>query len=43
MNKLIPQQRVPELSVSTVGGGTWTLSDQDPEHFTLVVFYRGHH
>ncbi len=40
---LFPRQRVPELSVPTVGGGTWTLSGQTPENFTMIVFYRGYH
>ena len=38
---LMPRQQVPALSVPTVGGDTWTLAEQSPEHFTLVVFYRG--
>lgn len=40
---LIPRQPVPELEVSLVGGGTWKLSEQSPENFTMVVFYRGLH
>ena len=40
---LIPRQAVPALSVPTVGGGQWTLSEQRPENFTMVVFYRGLH
>ena len=40
---LYPRQPVPELSVPTVGGGTWTLSEQSPENFTMIVFYRGYH
>ena len=40
---LMPRQPVPALSVPTVGGGTWTLAHQSPEHFTMVVFYRGLH
>ena len=40
---LTPDAQVPELSVDTVGGGTWKLSDQAPENFTMVVFYRGLH
>lgn len=40
---LIPRQPVPELEVATVGGGTWKLSEQTPENFSLVVFYRGFH
>ena len=40
---LIPSQPVPELSVRTVGGSTWNMSEQSPENFTLVVFFRGLH
>ena len=40
---LIPRQRVPDLAVDLVGGGTWRLADQKPEHFTLLNFYRGRH
>jgi peroxiredoxin len=37
---LIPRQPVPDLEVDLVGGGTWRLSEQRPEHFTLLNFYR---
>lgn len=40
---LIPRQPVPPLSVPTVDGPDWTLSDQTPDTFTLVVVYRGLH
>jgi peroxiredoxin len=39
----IPQQPPPALEVSTVGGGSWSLADQDDENFNMVVFYRGLH
>ena len=38
-----PRERAPELAVDLVGGGRWRLSDQRPETFTMVVFYRGLH
>ncbi len=38
-----PRQAVPELKVATLDGGTWSLSEQSPENFTMVVFYRGLH
>lgn len=38
-----PRQAAPELVVETVGGTTWRLSEQAPESFTLIVFYRGVH
>jgi peroxiredoxin len=40
---LMPRQPVPELSVATVGGGTWRLADRTPKAFTMIVFYRGLH
>ncbi|TQV83660.1 peroxiredoxin-like family protein [Denitrobaculum tricleocarpae] len=40
---LVPRQAVPSLELPTVGGGTWSLADQKPENFTIVVVYRGLH
>jgi peroxiredoxin len=40
---ITPQQQAPELVVKLVGGGTWKLSKQQPENFTMVTFYRGLH
>ena len=40
---LTPDAQVPALTVDTVGGGTWTLADQSPQNFTMLVFYRGLH
>ena len=40
---LIPRQPVPDLKVATVGGDTWTLSEQTPRNFTLLIFFRGLH
>ncbi len=42
MNVLKPRQAVPALEVSTLKG-PWSLSAQSPEHFTMLVFYRGLH
>lgn len=43
MTRLMPGHPVPDLEVSLVGGGTWRLSDQKPESFTVVEVYRGYH
>lgn len=43
MHKLMPRQAVPSLDVPTLDGGTWHLAEQTPEHFTMIVFYRGLH
>ncbi|PEN13303.1 alkyl hydroperoxide reductase [Longibacter salinarum] len=37
------RQSAPALSFPTIGGGNWSLQDQSPENFTLIVFYRGLH
>jgi len=42
MNILKPRQPVPELVVDT-SQGTWSLSAQTPDNFTMLVFYRGLH
>lgn len=42
MNVLKPRQAVPALEVSTLNG-PWSLSSQQPDHFTMLVFYRGLH
>lgn len=42
-HKLIPNQKAPNLSVKTVSGETWTLAEQSPQNYTLIVFYRGVH
>jgi len=40
---VIPRQRVPDLVVPIVGGSTWSLAEQTPQQFTLIVVYRGLH
>src|SRR5210317_723536 len=42
MNVLKPRQAVPPLEVSTLKG-PWSLSSQQPDNFTMLVFYRGLH
>jgi len=41
--KLLPDAQVPALSLPLVGGGTWTLAEQRPDSFSMIVFYRGLH
>lgn len=38
-----PTTQTPSLTVPTLNGNDWTLSEQQPQHFTVVVFYRGYH
>jgi len=42
-NSLMPREAVPSLDLPLVGGGNWALAEQNPENFTLIVFYRGRH
>ena len=43
MNVLKPHMAVPSFTLPIVGGGSWALEDQQPENFTMLVFYRGLH
>ncbi|MCB4808237.1 AhpC/TSA family protein [Tamlana sp. 62-3] len=38
-----PREKTPDLKINLVNGSTWELSDQNPDNFTLVLFYRGKH
>jgi len=40
---LKPRQPVPDLAIETLGGSTWRLAEQHPQHFTMIVSYRGLH
>lgn len=40
---LIPREVTPDLKVATLAHGTFDLSGENPEHSTLIVFYRGLH
>lgn len=39
----LPRSQAPELTFPLITGGTWSLAEQTPENFTIVVFYRGTH
>ncbi len=43
MTQLLPRQPTPALEVPTLDGGIWRLADRAPDHFVMVVFYRGLH
>lgn len=43
MVKLMPRKPVPPLSVPTLSGEAFTLSQRRPQRFTMIVFYRGLH
>lgn len=38
-----PREKVPELEIDLVNDTSWTLSDQSPDNFTMLLFYRGKH
>ena len=40
---IIPQTQAPELELKLLDGNIWKLKDQNPKHFTMLVFYRGLH
>lgn len=40
---LMPRQPVPPLELDQLDGSRFILANRHPEHFTMVVFYRGFH
>jgi peroxiredoxin len=40
---LIPRQTTPDLDLDTLSHGRFSLSGDNPDLFTLIVFYRGLH
>lgn len=40
---LIPRQTVPNLELPTLDHGPFTLANDQPKNFSLVVFFRGLH
>lgn len=40
---LTPNAQVPNLEINTVTGQSWSLANQKPNTFTMIVFYRGLH
>jgi peroxiredoxin len=43
MSRLLPRHAVPDLSVPTLAGETWSIESTTPQRFSLIVFYRGLH
>jgi peroxiredoxin len=41
--RVMPRQPVPSLEFDTLEHGRWSLAAQTPQHFTMIVFYRGLH
>jgi peroxiredoxin len=40
MNNILPGSPAPQLEVDLLNGTRWSLADQRPVHFTMLVFYR---
>lgn len=38
-----PRTKTPDLTIDLINDTKWTLSDQSPEHFTMILAYRGKH
>ena len=38
-----PQQKVPSLEVDLINDTKWVMDKQDPEKYTMILFYRGLH
>ncbi|WP_435414949.1 peroxiredoxin-like family protein [Polaribacter aestuariivivens] len=38
-----PREKAPNLEINLVNDTKWSLHDQTPENFTMIVFYRGKH
>ena len=43
MQRIMPRQTTPALTVDTLEHGRWSLAEQTPQRFSLIVFYRGLH
>jgi len=40
---LLPNKKVPNLELNLINDTMWSLDKQEPENFTMIVFYRGLH
>ncbi|UZO79478.1 AhpC/TSA family protein [Aquimarina sp. ERC-38] len=38
-----PRTKVPDLHLDLINDTHWKIAEQDPEKYTLIVFYRGLH
>lgn len=43
MTPIKPRTPTPELSVDTLGGERWSLSESRPKNLSMIVVYRGLH
>lgn len=38
-----PREKAPELKLNLVNDTKWSLEEQTPKNFTMILFYRGKH
>ncbi|WP_339695430.1 peroxiredoxin-like family protein [uncultured Marixanthomonas sp.] len=38
-----PKEKTPALKLDLINGTTWDIEKQEPENFTMMIFYRGLH
>lgn len=38
-----PKEKTPQLKIKTLNGESFDLNEQNPENFTMLIFYRGLH
>ncbi|WP_194850306.1 peroxiredoxin-like family protein [Nonlabens antarcticus] len=38
-----PQEKVPSLHVDLINDTKWSMEKQDPDKYTMIIFYRGLH
>ncbi len=38
-----PREKAPQLELNLINGTQWVMDKQDPEKYTMIVFYRGMH
>lgn len=38
-----PREKTPDIVIDLVNDTKWKLSEQSPENFTMILFYRGKH
>ncbi|MCH2043935.1 MAG: AhpC/TSA family protein [Saprospiraceae bacterium] len=43
VKRATPKSEAPELKVNLLNGESWELKEQNPDFFTMVIFYRGLH